>query len=137
MACYTLITLHNKMKFCTSYLLKKSLIENFIFCAVIWTCINWNSHWQLFLEKNAPKILKHKVRWVIYRWWWKYAKASIIRFFTITHARGCMDVLLNRWEILFKELFFNKISALQPANAIKTKFLQNSFQGFCVIFGNN
>ena len=41
-----------------------------------------------------------------------------------------MQVLLDPWEILLKELFFNKISSLQTANAIKMKFLQNSFQGF-------
>ena len=50
--------------------------------------------------------------------------------FTIPHTRDCYEVLLNSWEILVKELFFNKISALQPANAIKTKFFAISFQGF-------
>ena len=44
-----------------------------------------------------------------------------------------MEVLLNSWEILVKELgFFNKISALQPANAIKRKFFTNRFPPFCV-----
>ena len=47
-----------------------------------------------------------------------------------------MQVLLNHWEILVKELFFNKISTLHPPNAIKTKFLANSFQGFCLLFRN-
>ena len=32
-----------------------------------------------------------------------------------------MQVLLNPWEMLVKEMFFNKISALQLADAIKTK----------------
>ena len=39
-----------------------------------------------------------------------------------------MKVLLNPWEILVKKLFFNKISTLQTANEIKTKFLPNSSQ---------
>ena len=48
------------------------------------------------------------------------------------HIQGAgMQVLLNPLEILVKEFFFfNKTSALQPANAIKTKFLANSFQRF-------
>ena len=41
-----------------------------------------------------------------------------------------MRVLVNPWEILVKELFFSKTSPIQPANAIKTKFLANEFQGF-------
>ena len=41
-----------------------------------------------------------------------------------------MQVLLNSWELFVKELPLNKISALQPANAIKTKFPANSLQGF-------
>ena len=45
-----------------------------------------------------------------------------------------MQALLNPWEIPVKELFFNKIPALRPGNAIKTKFLVNTFQGFCLIF---
>ena len=48
-----------------------------------------------------------------------------------------MQVLLNPWEILVKELFFNKILPLQPANAIKTKFLVNSFQLFGLVFRNS
>ena len=31
-------------------------------------------------------------------------------------------------KVVEKELFFNEISALQTANATKTKFLANSFQ---------
>ena len=45
-----------------------------------------------------------------------------------------MQILLKPWEILLKELFFNKILALQSANAIKSKFLTNSFQGFFLPF---
>ena len=53
----------------------------------------------------------------------------------VFHMQGTgMHFLLNPWEILVKELFFNKILALQPANAIKTKFLANSFQEFCLLF---
>ena len=48
-----------------------------------------------------------------------------------------MQVFLNPWDIFVQELFFSKISALQPANAIKTKFLANSFQGFCLLFRNS
>ena len=47
------------------------------------------------------------------------------------HIQGAgMQVLLNPWEIIVKELLLNKISALQPANAIKAKFLANIFQEF-------
>ena len=47
---------------------------------------------------------------------------------------GSIQFLLNPWDILVKELFINKISVRQSANAIKTKFLTNSFQGFCLLF---
>ena len=48
--------------------------------------------------------------------------------FLLLHIQGAgMQDLVNPWEILVKILFFNKISALQPANARKTKFLANSF----------
>ena len=54
----------------------------------------------------------------------------IIRFFIMPHTSGCMQVLLNPWGILGKELFFHEISVLQPPNAIKMKFLANSFSHF-------
>ena len=58
--------------------------------------------------------------------------------FLLFHMEGAgMQVLVNPWEILAKELFFSKILPLQPANAIKTKFLANDFQGFCLLFRNN
>ena len=64
----------------------------------------------------------------------KYTKASIIRLFTITHTRGWYGsfakLLGNTYEIV---LFFCKILALQPANAIKTKFIANICQGFCLL----
>ena len=45
------------------------------------------------------------------------------------HIQGAgMQGLLNHWEILMS--FFNKVSALQPANAIKTKFPQTVFKNF-------
>ena len=54
------------------------------------------------------------------------------------HIQGAgTQVLLNPWEILVKELFFNNISFLLPANAIKTKFLANDFQEFCLLFRNS
>ena len=58
--------------------------------------------------------------------------------FLLFHIQGAanMQILLNTWGILVKELFFNKILVLQPANAIKIKFLPNNFQGFCLIFRN-
>ena len=65
----------------------------------------------------------------------KMHKSFNYMVFTIPHTRDCYEVLLNSWEILVKELFFNKISALQPANAIKTKFFASSFQGFCLVLG--
>ena len=53
------------------------------------------------------------------------------------HIQGAgMQILLNPWEILVKEFFFDKILALQPANAIKTKLLANSFQRFSLHFRN-
>ena len=67
-------------------------------------------------------------------------KISRIRLlgFLLFHIQGAgMEFLLNPWKILVKELFFNKISALQLANATKTKFLAKSFQGFCLRFRNN
>ena len=58
--------------------------------------------------------------------------------FLLFHIQGAgVQVLLSPWEILVTELFFNKISALQPANEIKTKFLGNSFQVFCLLFKNS
>ena len=45
-----------------------------------------------------------------------------------------MPFLLNPCEILVKEMFFNKNSALQPGNAIKMKFPTNSFQGPSLYF---
>ena len=38
-------------------------------------------------------------------------------------GHGGMKVLLKLWEILVKELIFNKISALHTSNAIKIKLL--------------
>ena len=41
-------------------------------------------------------------------------------YFLLFHIQGCgMQVLLNPLEILVKELFFTKTSALLTANAIK------------------
>ena len=63
---------------------------------------------------------------------------SILLRFLLYHIQeGGMQVLLNPWGILVKKLFFNKISSLQTTNAIKTKFLANSLQGFCLLFKNN
>ena len=64
-------------------------------------------------------------------------RVRLLGFLLFHIQRAGMQVLLNPWEILVKELFFNKISTLQPANAIKTKFLTNSFQGLCLLFRNN
>ena len=50
--------------------------------------------------------------------------------FLLFHIQGAdRQVFLNPWEILVDDLFFNEISALQPANAIKAKFLK-FFKGF-------
>ena len=58
--------------------------------------------------------------------------------FLLFHIQGAgMQLLLNLWEIRVKELFFSKVSALQPVNAIKAKFLANSFQGFCLLFSDS
>ena len=57
--------------------------------------------------------------------------------FLLFHIQGAADmqILLNTWEILVKEFFFfNKILVLQPANAIKIKFLPNNFQAFLSAF---
>ena len=67
-------------------------------------------------------------------------KTSRLRLlgFLLFHIQGeGMQFLLNPWEILEKEFFFNKTSVLQLANAIKAKFLAKSFQGFCLRFWNN
>ena len=56
--------------------------------------------------------------------------------FLLFHIHGAgMEVLLNPMELLVKELFFNKILALKPANAIKTKFLQKVFNDFVCFLG--
>ena len=58
--------------------------------------------------------------------------------FLLFHIQGAgMQVLLNPWEMLVKELLFNKIFALQPVNARKAKFFAISFQGFCLLFRNS
>ena len=67
----------------------------------------------------------------------KNIQTSIIKLFTIPHTWNWYSVLLNPWKILVKELFFKKISALQPVNAIKTNFLAKRFQGFCLLFRNS
>ena len=75
-----------------------------------------------------------KTRQILFHRAWKYPKASIIEFWLFYIQDGGKQVLLNPWEILMKELFFNKVWALQPANTIKTKFTSNSFQQFLSAF---
>ena len=55
----------------------------------------------------------------------------IIRYFTIPHTRGWYASFAKSFGNTSERVFFfKKTSALQPANAIKTKFLANSFQRF-------
>ena len=58
--------------------------------------------------------------------------------FLLFHIQGTgIQVFLNHWEIIVKELFsFNTILALQTANAIKTKFIAKVFQGFCLHYSS-
>ena len=62
----------------------------------------------------------------------KKVHTSVIRCFTIHTQRAGMP-LGNTCE----RVFFSKISVLQPANAIKTKFRANGFQRFCLLFRNS
>ena len=87
-------------------------------------------------HQNVPRGIQ-KQRQILFHRAWKYPKASIIRFLLFYIQDGGKQVLLNPWEILIKELFFNKVWALQPANTIKTKFTSNSFQSFCLLFRNS
>ena len=77
------------------------------------------------LKQPLEKFGKHKGR-----------RLRLLGFLLFYIQGAGMQVLLHPSEILVKELFFNKISALQPPNAIKTKFLPNSFQGFWLLFRN-
>ena len=64
-------------------------------------------------------------------------KFQLLGFFLFHIQPAGMQVLLNSWEIIVKELFCNAISVLHPANAIKTKFLAYRFQGFGLLFRNS
>ena len=58
--------------------------------------------------------------------------------FLLFYLKGVgIQVFLNPFKILVKELFFNEILALLPANAIKTKFLANNFQRFSQLLRNS
>ena len=80
---------------------------------------------------------------MIYWWWSEYSKASanffiinIIFFFLLFHIQeGGMQVLLSTWEILAKDLFFDKISDLQPANAIKRSSSKVVLKDFAKFLG--
>ena len=64
-------------------------------------------------------------------------KISRLRLFgfLIFHIQGAgMQVLLYHWEILVKELLFDKISVVQHVNAIEMKFLAKIFKGFWIFF---
>ena len=63
----------------------------------------------------------------------QYTKASIIRFFTIPHTRGWYGSFAKLLGNTYEIFFICKISALQPANAIKTKFIANICQIFCLL----
>ena len=40
-------------------------------------------------KKSAPKIWKHKKRWVIYGWWYDIQRLGLLyRFFTVPQIRG-------------------------------------------------
>ena len=106
----------------------------------------WMSHSDMYYNMKqplgivTPKIWKHKRRWVIYLWWKEYSKTSaneIIGFLLFHMQEDGMQVLLNLWEILVKELLFNNISSLQSTTSIKTKLLTNTFPGFCLVFRNS
>ena len=50
----------------------------------------------------------------------KIFRLRLLGFLLFNIQAPDMKILLNPWEIIVKELFLNKISALQPANVIKT-----------------
>ena len=55
----------------------------------------------------------------------------IIRYFTIPHTRGWYASFAKSFGNTSERVFFfNKTSALQPANAIKTKLTQIVFKDF-------
>ena len=80
---------------------------------------------------------------MVYWWWSEYSKASanffiiiIIIIFLLFHIQGGgMQVLLSTWEILAKDLFFDKISGLQPANAIKRSSSKVVLKDFAKFLG--
>ena len=64
------------------------------------------NEWYTDDDKNIQKLLQISL--------------LLLFFFLLFHIQGGgLQVLLNTWEILAKDLFFDKISGLQPANAIK------------------
>ena len=73
----------------------------------------------------------------IYRWWQTFPKVLIIRFFLIPHTRRWYASFVKPLGNACERISFNTISALQPANAIKTKFLANSFHRFSLLSANS
>ena len=73
----------------------------------------------MFLETRAPKVWKFEL---INRRWWKYPKASFLRIFTIRHTWCWYASFAKPFGNNFERAVFNKISALQFENAVKTKF---------------
>ena len=71
------------------------------------------------LKKPLGGVLRKKVLL-------KFEKLRLLGFYHSTY-RGWYANFVKPLKILVKELIFNKLSALQPANAIKIKFLVNSF----------
>ena len=56
---------------------------------------------------------------------------------TIQHKRGWYANYAKYLKNTCDRVVFNKISGLQPANAIKMKSLTSSFKRFCLIFRNS
>ena len=60
----------------------------------------------------------------------KMPRPRLLSFLLFHIPKPGMHVLLNPREIPIKELFFNKTSGLQPANAIKRSSSKKYFKDF-------
>ena len=60
----------------------------------------------------------------------KYLNLRLLGFLIFQIKGAGIQILLESWKILVKVLLFNKTSALQSANAIKSKFLVKVFKDF-------
>ena len=95
----------------------------------IQTCMGWNSHTEVFLRIFVSKIWKHKKgdKWNIDndKNIQKLLRIRLLGFLLFRIPGRCFC-----WRVVF-----GKMSGLQPANVIKTKFLRSSFQRFCLFLG--